>query len=198
MAETASVQVARHANWNNFLLGAVAQFTALSVVRRGASLVLPSTEHFAVTSPSVFTFGYSSASVYSALDPLGGVSRVLLITLALVNFGLIAANAFNLSVLITLGLKTVGLSKQPVSQLNLLPLAAAALHAIENVLFLLVVSIPAHSTFLAGLAGTFGLFKDIIGLGAVAVVAATLPVMVFEWVKAIGNDGRQRVEIKSQ
>lgn len=106
---------------------------------------------------------------------------------------LIVSTAFNLSLLITVGLKASGLSKPPVSQLNLLPFAAAALHILENTVFLAVAASPGRSDLLAGLAGTIAVLRDLVGVMALGAVVVTLPMFLASWAKDIGRDGRQRV-----
>ncbi|TPX56063.1 hypothetical protein PhCBS80983_g04851 [Powellomyces hirtus] len=194
MAAVYSQKLTSLSSWANLLQSAAVQVVALGIVRRGANFIFPTgSAHFAVASPSTFNFGYSSEAVYASLDTLGAFSCLLLTIVVLANFVLIASNAFNLSALTSIGLKAVGLSTPPASQLNLLPLAAAGAHIVENLLFLLIVATGVHSNALAGLAGTISIVRDVLGAASVAVVAGTLPVFLCEWAKSIGRDGRQRV-----
>ncbi|KAJ3176625.1 hypothetical protein HDU87_004953 [Geranomyces variabilis] len=197
-AAAPSARIASLSTWANILAAAAVQLVSLSIVRRGSTMLLPrGSAHFALESPSSFAFGYSGSSVNAALSTLGAFSTLLLMLCTFANFALIASNAFILAALTTLGLKATGLSSTTpaVAQLNLLPFAAAALHAVENVLFLIVVATGAH---LGGLAGAIGFFRDIAGAASVAVVAGTLPVFLFEWSKSIGRDGRQQVKFQQK
>ncbi|KNC96261.1 uncharacterized protein SPPG_08413 [Spizellomyces punctatus DAOM BR117] len=196
MSAEYSAKLSSFTSWRPFIYSTVVQLSALSIIRRGTALILPrAAPTFALAPTTTFGFGYSAEKVYGILDTLGGFGRTFFTVLVLVNFALILATAFNLSILTTLGLKASGLSKSPASQLNLLPFAAAALHALENIVFLAVAASPGRSDLLAGLAGTVAVARDLVGTVALGVVVVTLPVFLAGWAKSIGRDGRQRVPI---
>ncbi|KAJ3008620.1 hypothetical protein HKX48_008434 [Thoreauomyces humboldtii] len=197
MSAQLSHNLSLQGTWTGVLQSGIAQFLALTVVRRGASLILPSNApHFALESPSTFAFGYAAADVYKTLGTgSAGFKGFLLVLFAVANFGLIIANAFTLSRLTALGIKSTSTVFPALSlptALNLLPFVAAAIHALENLVFLLVLTVS-RSDFLAGLAGTLGFARDVVGLACVGVVAATVPVALYEWAMSIGRDGRQKV-----
>ncbi|KAI9016963.1 hypothetical protein BC832DRAFT_536354 [Gaertneriomyces semiglobifer] len=189
-----STRMAALATWRSFTTAAVAQLAALSFVRRGSALILgKAVPQFAYAPSTMLTFGYSADQVFSVLNTVGGFGKLCLLIIGVVNFILIAATAFNLSILTSVGLQSSGFAKSPVNQINLLPFAAAALHVLENALFIL--SIVSSSRALTSLAGTLSIFRDLAGLAALIVVFVSVPLFLAHWSKSIGRDGRQRVQI---
>ncbi|KAI9098032.1 hypothetical protein DFS34DRAFT_619405 [Phlyctochytrium arcticum] len=190
-----SRKVTDYATWQPFLYTCVIQLCSLSMIRRGAAMVLPkNSSTFAFAPFTAFQFAYSGSEVTKQLATLGGFARTVLTILTLVNFIRIGATAVNYGILASVGLKASGQAQQnPVANANLLPFVAGAIHLLENAMFLL--TITTGSSFFAWLAGFLALFRDIAGTATLCLVAAVVPVFLYQWARGIGRDGRQKVVI---
>ncbi|KAJ1548046.1 hypothetical protein HK096_006416 [Nowakowskiella sp. JEL0078] len=176
-------------------------------------------------SPSILSlnaFGYGPNAFVSIFAHFAGsgfgtaFSRLCYSGVFLLNFIPISIAGFLLSIFVSSGVEaietipTIAVAipqtvKPILSLANLIPILSASLDVIENILlFFALISIgPIENSngiprFFSGLAGAVNVIKSIYALVTFGVVILALGVYAIKWTKAIGRDGRQKVEFKKQ